>query len=115
MSERLVAIMSEQVVGIISEYLVGIIGIRNLDADFFTWRCDNDLAGMAALRAGFGIGVCQVAIAARDLSLVPLLETEFRIDLPVWLAMHEELKPAPLMRASFDAIAAGVKHFLQLV
>jgi DNA-binding transcriptional LysR family regulator len=90
-----------------------VAGLPDFDADLFGWRCDNDLAGLAALRAGFGIGVCQAAIAAREPTLLPLLETSFHIDMTVWLAMHEELKPAPLMRASFDAIAAGVKLFLQ--
>ena len=31
----------------------------------FAFRADSDLAQMAALRAGFGIGVCQVGLAAR--------------------------------------------------
>ena len=31
----------------------------------FALRADSDLAQMAALRAGFGIGVCQVGLAAR--------------------------------------------------
>src|SRR6202000_1912665 len=32
----------------------------------FAFRCDHDLAQLAALRAGFGIGICQNGIAGRD-------------------------------------------------
>lgn len=84
-----------------------------LDRSMFAWRCDNDLAGLAALRAGFGIGVCQAAIAARDSSLIPLCGAEFRLMLPVWLAMHEELRRAPLMHAAFDHLAQGLDFYLR--
>jgi DNA-binding transcriptional LysR family regulator len=90
-----------------------VAGLPDFNSDIFCWRCDNDLVSLAALRAGFGVGVCQAAIAARDPQLVPLLQNEFRLNLSVWLAMHEELKRSPLMRATFDALAAGLASFVQ--
>ena len=39
----------------------------------FAFRTDSDLAHLAAIRAGVGIGVCQAPLAARDPSLVRLL------------------------------------------
>jgi DNA-binding transcriptional LysR family regulator len=41
--------------------------------DMFALRVDNNLAQLAAIRAGHGIGVCQVPIARRDADLVRLL------------------------------------------
>jgi DNA-binding transcriptional LysR family regulator len=35
----------------------------------FSLRTDSDLAQLAAIRAGFGIGICQVGLARRDASL----------------------------------------------
>ena len=41
--------------------------------ELFAFRSDSDLAQLAALRAGFGIGACQYGIARRDPDLVPVL------------------------------------------
>src|SRR5579863_1092620 len=49
-----------------------------LSREIFAFRSDNDLAQLAAVRAGFGIGACQATTAARDPNLVPVLEDVFR-------------------------------------
>ncbi len=90
-----------------------VAGLPDFNSDIFCWRCDNDLVSLAALRAGFGIGVCQAAIAARDPKLVPILQNEFRLELSIWLAMHEELKGSPLMRSTFDALATRLALFIE--
>ncbi len=71
----------------------------------FGFRADSDLAQLAAIRAGFGIGPCQAGLAARDPDLVRVLPREFAIDLPVWLVMHEDLRASPRCRAVFDLLA----------
>ena len=43
---------------------------RKLTREVFGFRCDNDLAQLAALRAGVGIGGCQENIARRTPELV---------------------------------------------
>ncbi len=63
-----------------------------LTREMFSFRSDNDLAQLAALRAGFGVGGCHAPLARRDPDLVPVLEDVFRADLEVWVAMHEDLK-----------------------
>lgn len=83
-----------------------------LSRDLFALRTDNDLAGLAALRAGFGIGACQRGIARRDPDLVPLLEDQFGFDLEAWLAMHEDLKASRRMRLLFDHLGEEMKAFL---
>lgn len=41
-----------------------------LDRHGFAFRTDSNLAQLAAIRAGFGIGLCQSAVAQRDKALV---------------------------------------------
>jgi len=75
----------------------------------FALRADSDLAQLAAVRAGFGIGVCQVPIARKDPALVRVLEAEFAIDYGLWVVMHEDLKTSARCRVTFDALVAGLQ------
>ncbi|MFE1601841.1 LysR family transcriptional regulator [Methylobacterium sp. ID0610] len=77
------------------------------DRDRFAWRSDSTLAQAAAVRAGFGIGVCQTALAAAEPDLVPVLP-EIRWDLPTWIVMHEDLRRLRRYRATFDALTEGL-------
>jgi DNA-binding transcriptional LysR family regulator len=79
--------------------------------EMFAFRCDNDLAQLAALRAGFGIGVCHTGIARRDPNLLPLFSKQFKIDLEVWIVMHSDLRRNSRMRALFDYLAVRLAHF----
>jgi len=83
-----------------------------LDRSLFAFRSDNDLAQLAALRAGFGVGACQVPIARRDPMLVPVLEDQFSFSLECWVAMHEDLKASRRMRLVFDALVEGLRVFV---
>lgn len=74
----------------------------------FALRADSDLAQLSCIRAGFGIGVCQVPLAARDPSLVRVLPDVFSLDLGLWVVMHQDLKTSPRCRAVFDALAQGL-------
>jgi len=84
-----------------------------LTREDFAFRSDGDLAQLAALRAGFGIGACQVGIAARDPDLVPVLQDAFRFDMEVWVAMHEDLKASRRMRAMFDWLVEGLSEYVR--
>ena len=83
-----------------------------LDVVDFGFRSDSDLAHLAAIRAGIGIGICQTPLAAREPALVPLLPDVFRVDLDTWLVMHEDLRRVARVRAVFDAVAAGLSAYL---
>ena len=74
----------------------------------FGFRSDSDLAQLAAVRAGYGVGVCQIGIAARQRDLVRLLPQAFAPELPVWIVMHEDLRSTPRCRAVFDALAEAL-------
>jgi DNA-binding transcriptional LysR family regulator len=78
----------------------------------FALRSDSDVAQMAALRAGFGVGACQYGIARRDPNLVPVLVDSFRFDLECWVAMHEDLRGSLRMRLMFDALAEGLRDYV---
>lgn len=60
--------------------------------DMFALKTDNDLAQMAALRAGFGLGGCQVGIAKRDPELLPVLPESLTFSLDMWLLTHDSFR-----------------------
>lgn len=64
----------------------------SIPPEWFALRTDNDLAQMAALRAGFGIGGCHWGIARRDPELLPVLPQDFMFSLEMWLVMHSGLR-----------------------
>jgi DNA-binding transcriptional LysR family regulator len=79
----------------------------------FALRADSHLAQLAAIRAGFGIGVCQARLAERDPDLVRVLPDAFGMKLGTWLAMHENLRTTLRCRATFDALAAGLEGYVE--
>lgn len=72
-----------------------------LRREMFALRTDDDAAQLALLRAGAGLGVCQVSIARRD-GLVRLLPKAFSWRLGTWITLHEDLRHSPRCRAAFD-------------
>lgn len=94
--------------------------LRRMQAQFpvfarpgLAFRADSDLAQLAAIRAGFGIGACQVGLADRDKSLVRVLQPVFSPALDTWIAMHEDLRESPRCAATFAALAAGLTRYIQ--
>ncbi|HKP78601.1 MAG TPA: LysR family transcriptional regulator [Phenylobacterium sp.] len=77
---------------------------RPITRDLFALRTDNDVAQLAALRAGFGIGACQRQIGQR-FGLVPIMPDLFSFKLDIWICMHETLRGSPRMRLMFDHLA----------
>lgn len=75
-----------------------------------SFRSDNDHAQLAAIRAGLGVGICQVPIGTRD-GLVRLLP-DFQFDLETWVVCHEDLRGLARVRAVFDALVAGLQAYL---
>ena len=75
----------------------------------FSIRSDNDLAHLALIRAGAGIGVCQVALAKRSADIVRVLPKQVSIALDTWITMHESLRGSPGCRATFDTLVKGLQ------
>ncbi len=82
-----------------------------LSRELFSFRCDSDLGQYAALRAGFGIGLCQVALAKRD-GLVPVLANDVGFELGVWVVMHKDLKSSRRVRLLFDHVAVHLQAYI---
>jgi DNA-binding transcriptional LysR family regulator len=82
-----------------------------LDRALFALRVDHELASLAALRAGFGLGVCQNPIAARDKDLLPVLVREVSYTLGTWIVMHQDLKRVPRMKAVFDHLVSEIRAY----
>jgi len=75
----------------------------------FAFRVDDDVAQLAALRAGLGIGACQRRIAEQDGERVPVLAQEISFDIDLWLAMHEDLRAVRRVRLLFDHLAEALE------
>lgn len=83
---------------------------RPITRELFSYRTDNDVAQLAAVRAGVGIGVCQQQLARRY-GLVPVLPNLLSFNLDVWICMHETLRGSPRMRLMFDHLAKELAAF----
>jgi DNA-binding transcriptional LysR family regulator len=79
--------------------------------ELFSFRCDSDIGQYAALRAGFGIGVCQCALGKRDW-LVPILPQTVQFALGVWVVMHKDLKSVRRVRLMFDHLATQLGAYV---
>lgn len=86
--------------------------LPGLDQSNFSLRVDNTLVHLAAIRAGFGVGICQQVIALRDPALARVLPDAFAFDLPLWIVMHENLRSIARYRAVFDALADGLGYIV---
>jgi DNA-binding transcriptional LysR family regulator len=89
------------------------LGLK-LGRDNFALRTNSHLAQLAAIRAGFGIGMCQTAIARRDLNLIHLMPKDFSFNLEVWVVMHEDLRASRPMRAVFDHLVAALSDYARI-
>ena len=91
--------------------------LRGLDRESFSLRSDSDVAQLALIRSGAGIGFCQVAIArkvaAGSAPLVRVLPEHYHFKLDTWITMHEGLRNSPSIKATFDALVAGMTQYLQ--
>jgi DNA-binding transcriptional LysR family regulator len=77
----------------------------------WSYRSDSNLAQLAAIRAGSGIGICQLGIARRDPDLRRILPDAFEFPLETWVAMHEDLRSPPRWRVTFDALVTGMLDY----
>jgi DNA-binding transcriptional LysR family regulator len=76
----------------------------------FAIRTDSDLAQLALIRSGAGIGACQATIARRDDALVRILPKQFSLPLETWVTMHQDLRDSPRCRVTFDALVKGLQR-----
>ncbi len=80
-----------------------------VDRDFFSVRCDDNVAYWELVKAGCGIGFAQHHIGAPSPE-VERIETGFVLPtLPVWLTAHQAMRQTPRIRRVWDLLAEGLK------
>jgi DNA-binding transcriptional LysR family regulator len=72
----------------------------------------SDLGLLAALRAGLGVGYCQIGVGRRDPDLIPVLPGLVLARIGVWLAMHEDLGASRRVRVLFDRLAKELIEYV---
>jgi DNA-binding transcriptional LysR family regulator len=88
-------------------------GLSGWRREAFAMRTDNNLAQLALIRCGAGIGVCQAAIARRDDSIIRLFPRHFSLQMETWITMHEDLRNSPRCRVAFDALIKGLQQYVK--
>ncbi len=78
----------------------------------FHFRSDNDLAQLAAVRAGLGIGVCQVPLASRTPALHRVLP-EVEVPLETWVVMHEDQRQVRRVRVVFEHLVRELGAYIE--
>ncbi|WP_410210326.1 LysR family transcriptional regulator [Aquirhabdus sp.] len=86
------------------------LGVMN--RELFRFRSDSDVAQLAMLRAGVGIGGCQHRIAVRTPELVPILGGQTIFTMEIWLVMHRDLRQVKRVRLLFDWLSDGLKAYV---
>ena len=76
----------------------------------FGLRSDSNLAQLAAMRAGLGVAVCQVPLAARDEALVPLFPS-LGGAMEIWLACHPAMSTIARVRTSLEALSSEIAAY----
>jgi DNA-binding transcriptional LysR family regulator len=79
----------------------------------FAFRTDDDAAYLAALRAGIGIGICQVPLALGPPRLRRLLP-KIAFDLPIWVVTHEDLRASRRVAIVFEHLVASLTAYTRL-
>jgi len=84
----------------------------NVQREDFSFRSDNDLAQLSALRAGFGVGGCHVHLARRDPDLIPILPRELQFELDMWLVTHDGLRRNNRVMNLYAFLAEALKLYI---
>lgn len=75
----------------------------------FAFRCDDFIAQWQAVRAGMGIGFIASYMARTDPDVVQVLTGQLRVPpLPMWLAVHREIRTSKRIRAVYDFLAEAL-------
>lgn len=89
------------------------LAINGFERSTFAISSDSDLAQLALIRAGAGIGGCQVQLAKQDPRLHRVLPDAFAFKMDTWVTMHEDLRNSPRCRVTFDVLVQGLQRYVQ--
>lgn len=81
--------------------------------DVFALRSDDFIVQWQAVRAGLGVGFCSDYMARQEPDVVRVLPGLLKIaPLPMWLAVHREIRTNRRIRAVFDFLAETLPHVI---
>lgn len=81
--------------------------------DAFALRTDDLMVQWQAVRAGLGIGFVADYMARNEPNVVPVLKDALKVpSLPMWLAVHREIRTNPRIRAVYDHLAEALPHVI---
>lgn len=82
-----------------------------VDRHAFRFRSDSQIVLWQAIRAGSGIGFAQKQLAEADPGIEVVLPDLPLPVLPMWLAMHEDVRTSPRLRLVADHLYEGLKRY----
>ncbi len=82
-----------------------------VDRHAFRFRTDNQIVLWEAVRAGLGVGFAQLPLVLRDPLVEPLLPGLPLPTLPMWLAMHRDVRTSRRIRRVADFLHAELKAY----
>ena len=75
----------------------------------FAFRSDDFMVQWQTIRAGLGIGFCADYLARTDPDVLPVLPGLLTVaPLPMWLAVHREIRSSKRIRSVFDFLAEAL-------
>lgn len=81
--------------------------------DAFVFRSDDYIVQWQAVRAGLGIGFCPDYMARDEADVVRVLPGVLKLTpLPMWLAVHREIRSNKRIRSVFDFLVGALPHAL---
>lgn len=84
-----------------------------VDRDAFALRTDDFIVQWQAVRAGLGVGFVADYMARDEPHVVPVLKDVLKVPaLPMWLAVHREIRTNPRIRAVYDFLAEALPHVI---
>ena len=78
----------------------------------FSFRTDDLMANWCAVRSGVGIGFIADYLARTDADVMPLLPMLKIPSIPVWLAVHREIRTSKRIRAVYDFLGDHIPQAL---
>ena len=84
-----------------------------IEREAFALRTDDLMAQWQALRAGLGVGFVASYLARTDPDVLPVLAGQLKVPaLPMWLAVHREIRTSRRIRAVYDFLVASLPHVI---
>jgi DNA-binding transcriptional LysR family regulator len=81
-------------------------GIATTRRDYAV-RSDSDLAQLSAVRAGLGLGICQLPLATGLVRVLP----KIAVSLDAWVVIHEDQKAQRRVRLVFDHLVTALASY----